>query len=339
MKQMPFTSEELRVVFNTNLIEYATAQGFDVVKADRKSYRIKGYGGLFLFPRGFHHFSNMESGNIIDFAKIYQGLSFVEAVESILGTRAYANTIPIQTEEKRQNIRLPPKAPNNDKARNYLVKDRYLDPTIVDELINQGKIYQATTTNKGISFDNCAFVSYDQNNVPKYCALRGLNKSRFRQDIAHSDKSYGFNMVGTGHRVFVFESPIDAISHATLCKLNNIDYMADSRISEGGLFDKALTRFLKDNEHIKEIVFCFDNDIDGVDHQNNPRNHGQLFAKKCIDKFATLGYVTYMGTPTRKDFNTDLEFIQKSVIQELKNRKLQVQPPNKGEKKQDGYEH
>lgn len=329
-KPLPFTEEEMKQVFATNLIEYARSQGFAVEKSDRKTYHVKGHGGLYLFPKGYHHFSRGESGNIIDFAREYQGLSFITAVETILGTRAYANTLPpLPPIPKRGELILPPKSTDTRQTRQYLTEERCLDPQIVEDLIKQGKIYEAVTTSKGMVYKNCAFVSFDKSGKPRYCSLRGMGGSRFRQDIVNSDKSYGFTMQGTGNRVFSFESPIDAISHATLMKLNNMDYTSDYRISEGCLSDKALTRFLTDNPQITEIVFCFDNDRDGKDHKGNPHNHGQEFAKKCVEKFKEKGYAVYIQTPNRKDFNADLQYIRQSVIAKLREKQA---PSSRGEK-------
>lgn len=336
-KPLPFTEEEMKQVFATSLIEYARSQGFVVEKSDRKTYHVKGHGGLYLFPKGYHHFSRGESGNIIDFAREYQGLSFITAVETILGTRAYANTLPpLPPTPKRGELILPPKSTDIQQARNYLIEERCLDPQIVDRLIEQGMIYQAVTKSKGTVFQNCAFVSFDKNGKPRYCSLRGMSGSRFRQDIVNSDKSYGFTMQGTGNRVFAFESPIDAMSHATLMRLNDMEDTKDFRISEGCLSDKALTRFLADNPQITDVVFCFDNDRDGKDHKGNPHNHGQEFAKKCVEKFRTKGYAVYIQTPHRKDFNADLQYIRQSVIAKL--REKQVPSPQRAEKKKQDKE-
>lgn len=315
-----YTNDEVQKAYDTNLIEYAKSQGFDVKKADRKSYKVKGYGGLYLFPNAFHHFSDSESGGIVDFAMKYQGLTKEQSIENILSLQGIVPIIPTMKREPKGDLVLPPKAINDDKTIQYLVEDRCLDKEIIEDLINQGKIYTATTKNKGVVYENCAFVSFYKAK-PKYCALRGLGKSGFRQDVKNSDKTYGFSMTGTSDRVFCFESPIDAISHATLCKLNGIDYTEDSRISEGCLSDKALTRFLEDNPQITEIIFCFDNDLNGVDFDKKPKNHGQVFAKKCVDKFKGYGYKTQIQTPIRKDWNEDLQYIQKSVINELRSRK------------------
>ena len=47
------------------------------------------------------------------------------------------------------------------------------------------------------------------------------------------------------NRLYVTESPIDLMSHATLSKMHNIDYMQDHRISLGCLSDRALEWYLK----------------------------------------------------------------------------------------------
>ncbi|WP_313523805.1 toprim domain-containing protein [Anaerotignum sp.] len=322
-KPMPFTEDEMKAVFDTNLIEYALSQGFDIEKADRHSYHVRNSGGLFLFPRGFHHFSTMQKGNIIDFAKAYQNLTFIQAVEQILGTKAYANTLDsfaVPHKKQRGTMKLPTTHSDCTATIDYLVNTRCLDEEIVKELIGKGSIFQAVTEHKGKQYKNCAFVGFDKDNQPKYCALRGLY-GNFRQDVSNSDKTYGFQMAGTYNRVFVFESPIDAISHATLSKMNGIDYRFDHRISEGCLSDKALTRFLAENPQIKEIVFCYDNDMEGKLQDGTPCNFGQEFAKKCAKKFEEKGYTTFIQTPEKKDFNADLQYIQKSVLKKLKDFK------------------
>lgn len=339
-RPLPFTEEEMQKIFDTNLIQYAISQGFEAKKADRKSYHIKGYGGLYLFEKGYKHFSRGESGNIIDFAREYQGLSFIDAVERILGTRAYTNTLPsLPTTAERGELVLPKRSEDQTKAIHYLTEERCLDKEIVARLMEQGYIYQATTTtkDKGAVFQNCAFISFNNKGKARYCSLRGMGGSKFRQDVVNSDKSYGFTIQGTGNRIFCFESPVDAISHATLFKLNGLDETADYRISEGCLSNKALSRFLSENPQIIEIVFCFDNDIDGKDHKGKPHNHGQEYAKKCIEKYRALGYAVYIQAPERKDFNADLQYIHKSVIKQLKERQSVI-PKAENDSKRKNYE-
>ena len=202
---------------------------------------------------------------------------------------------------------MPPKDKDFNRTIAYLTRTRGIDSEIVYAMINQNKIYQAVTQKNGYTFRNCAFVGYDGEGKPRYCALRTpSNERKFRQDVENSDKTYGFCMEGRSDRVYEFEAPIDAMSHATLCKLYGIDWREDHRVAEGCLSDKALSRYLKSHPEIREIVFCYDNDVDGKDANGQPRNHGQVQANQSAEAFAKTGYKVFIQTPQTKDFNEDL---------------------------------
>ena len=92
---MPFTEEQMKQVFDTNLIDFAVSHGFEVEKGDRNTVHVKHSGGLYLFRdgRGYYQFTWEKSGNIIQFAREYLGAAdFKSAVEMILGCRAYEQT-------------------------------------------------------------------------------------------------------------------------------------------------------------------------------------------------------------------------------------------------------
>ena len=310
---MPFTEEQMKQVFDTNIIDFAVSHGFEVEKGDRNTVHVKNSGGLYLFRhgRGYYQFAGEKSGNIIQFAQEYLGAGdFKSAVEMILGCHAYEQTehyVPPVEKKPRGELILPPKDRDFERTIAYLTRTRGIDSEIVYAMINQNKVYQAVTEKNGYTFRNCAFVGYDEKGKPRYCALRAPSHDRkFRQDVENSDKTYGFCMEGHSERVYEFEAPIDAMSHATLCKLYGIDWREDHRVAEGCLSDKALTRYLKFHPEIREIVFCYDNDIDGKDANGQPRNHGQVQAKLSAGAFAKAGYKVFIQTPQTKDFNQDL---------------------------------
>lgn len=238
--------------------------------------------------------------------------------------------------EKKEKLVLPPKSSdkNGSSAFHYLTETRCCDKDIVNKLMNEGDIFEAQTEAKGFKFKNVAFVGRDNKNKPKYCSLRSIGKSVFKKDVTNSDKHYGFTMKAKNEksdRVFVCESAIDVISHATLTKMNNRDPYEDSRISMGGLFDKALDTFLAGNPQIKSIVFAFDNDTTGKDSKGNPHNHGQEFAKKCCEKYSKLGYKVQIQTPQGKDFNEVLQAkakpsVKKQLAYVSQQAKEQVKP-------------
>ena len=309
-----FTEEQMRQVFDTNLIDFAVQHGFEVEKGDRNTVHVKHSGGLYLFKsgRGFHQFTGDKSGNIIDFAKEYLGaVDFKEAVELILGCRAYEITehyvAPVEKKERGELV-LPPQDRSFMKTIEYLTDVRGLDDEIVAAMIKAGKIYGARTEKNGRAFHNCAFVGFDEQGKARYCALRApMEGSSFRQDVMNSDKTYGFTMEGWSNRVYEFEAAIDAMSHATLCKLHGIDWQVDHRVSEGCLSDKALQRYLKRHPEIDEIVFCYDNDVGGTLSDGTAHNHGQVHAEKCAINYQQKGYRTFIQTPNAKDFNQDLK--------------------------------
>ncbi|WP_317368938.1 DUF3991 and TOPRIM domain-containing protein [uncultured Tyzzerella sp.] len=307
INKYPFTEEQMRQIFETSLVDYAIRNGFRLKNSDSRTFKVEKMGGLFIFKngKGFYHFTTNKKGNILDFAKEYLGLDFKQAVESILGIRAYENNIGsfyLHKEKEKKSFKLPPKAENFNRVIDYLVQTRKLDKEIVHLFINEDKIYQSKEENKKGIFYNCAFVGYDENNIAKYCSLRGMSlKSNFRKDIESSDKQYGFNFNGTSQNLYVFESPIDLMSHMTIFKIENkIDWKKDSRLSCGGLFDMAIDTYLEHHNNIENIIFCFDNDV------GKKENYGQEKAQEFGKKYKELGYKCYLQTPKNKDFNQDL---------------------------------
>jgi len=323
---MPFTKEQMQQIYNTNIIDFAVKKGFKIEKSDKATVHVKNNGGLFLFKhgRGYYSFTEKKGGNIVEFAMRYLGLEKLEAMELILECRAYEQTTHVvapQEKAERGTMALPPRDTDDRRVFAYLTKTRKIDPEIVQTMMKQGKVYQARQEVNGKVRRNCAFVGYDSKGVPRYCALRGPSAdSRFRQDMENSDKTYGFLMEGRSNRVYEFEAPIDAMSHATLCKLQGIDWKQDYRISEGGLSDKALKKFLSEHPQIKEIVFCYDNDVDGKLADGTPHNHGQVRAAQAKEYFDSLGYTTYIQTPSQKDFNKILTSLYEQPIQRQRNR-------------------
>lgn len=220
---LPFTENQMKQVFDTNIIDLAVQNGMEIEKGDSNTVHVKHSGGLYLFKhgRGYKCFTGGK-GNIISFAREYLGAKdFNDAVELILGCRAYEHTEHfVQPTEKMQrgDLILPTKAENYNRIIAYLTQTRGIDKDIVYEMLRQNKVYQAkTVADDGKVFYNCAFVGYDDAKKPRYCSLRApYQHSKFRQDVANSDKTYGFCMEGNSNRVYEFEAPIDALSHAAL---------------------------------------------------------------------------------------------------------------------------
>lgn len=119
-----------------------------------------------------------------------------------------------------------------------------------------------------------------------YAAFRIASTNyRFRGEVAGSDKASGFLIESEGMNdcVYVFESFIDAMSHANLynIKYGNKDaWKLHNRLALGGTADTALMELLKRKPNIRNICLCLDND-----------SAGHTAAKEIAGKLRSMGYV------------------------------------------------
>ena len=162
-------------------------------------------------------------------------------------------------------------------------------------------------------FKNNLVVSTGKNTQGEiaYAAFRIASTNyKFRGEVAGSDKASGFLIKGESMNdcVYVFESFIDAMSHANLynIKYGNKDaWKLHNRLALGGTADTALMELLKRKPNIRDICLCLDND-----------SAGRTAAKEIASKLRSMGYVNvYERYPNEKDYNDELKKI-KSIINE-----------------------
>lgn len=307
-----FSPEELMQAKSASTVDVIhQVTGFDFVKKGRE-WKCREHDSLCVFAdgKGWKWYSrDIQGSNAIDFLVKAEGYQFQDAVTEIIGDRKMgtpskyisAHTSVAQHPDKKE-LRLPEHAPNDSYERvfAYLAKTRCIEPAVIYKCIEQGLLYQDV---KG----NCVFVGREKGTgTPKYAALRGTctieGVPAFKGECAGSDKSYGFLIGAPESNVYVFESAIDAMSHASLvihkARQRNVDenvWQKYPRLSLGGVSDRALERFLKENSQITTISFCLDNDEAG-------KNAAKLYA----EKYEAQGYkVNIYTAPSAiaKDYN------------------------------------
>jgi len=242
----------------------------------------------------YWHSRSIGGYGVLDYLMKIEELNFRDAVENISGRNINSIQNPIN-EQITKSLFLPEKA--NAAYRRlyaYLCKTRGIDSSIIYSLIHEKKIYE---DRRG----NIVFVGYDVNNTAKFACLRGTyTDSKFRMDCAGSDKRYGFNMTfADAAKLYIFESPIDALSHATLENIiskNKNAWRRENRISLGGTSCIALDKYLESNPAVKELVFCLDND-----------DAGREAAVNMARKYTAKNYYARLELPQNKDYNDDLE--------------------------------
>ena len=144
-----------------------------------------------------------------------------------------------------------------------------------------------------------------------YAAFRIASTNyRFRGEVAGSDKASGFLIESEGMNdcVYVFESFIDAMSHANLynIKYGNKDaWKLHNRLALGGTADTALMELLKRKPNIRNICLCLDND-----------SAGRAASATIRQKHMSMGYMNvYERFSREKDYNEELMMVRKTEIE------------------------
>lgn len=290
-----FTEEQIEKANNTNIMDYVINQGLDFKKVGMNSYHIKGYGGLYVNPseNKSNCFSQGKGGGPIQFIMFMEDKTWVEAVKQLLDISPESVHKSIfkdnQMEEDKGKFILPQKNDTYKHIFAYLIQTRKIDKDIVYELIKEKKLYEDKNR-------NCVFVGYDNEGNPKYANKRSTNTSiAYKGEVLNSNKAFPFLFGKGDNEVFVFESPIDAMSHATIYKKKGIDWHKQYRLSLGGLSEKGLDNFLKQNNDVNSIVLCLDNDEAGC-------NAKEKFLNKYKGKYNVGVYKI-----VNKDINQELK--------------------------------
>ena len=169
---------------------------------------------------------------IFDYLIKVEGMHFKAAAEAVLsGSLPYI--APQPQEVKPKTLILPEKAEKPLRLYDYLYRVRGIDIEVIQALIREKLIYEDVN-------GNIVFIGYDEHGIPRYATLRGTygestDKSAgsvigyrtvgscgsFIMDCAGSDKRYSFHMscAEPNKRLHIFESALDAISHATIDNL------------------------------------------------------------------------------------------------------------------------
>lgn len=289
---MSIPNETVERARKINLKEYLEKQGYtlekDNIKNGYMNYKVKEISGLSVSENGkWYDFTKSKGGKAIDFVMQYENKNFKEAVEILTEEKVIAKQ---ELKAPPEPLILPQRALDNKQAINYLTKTRGLKEEIIKPLIEKGLIYQ---TERG----NVVFVGKNSDNEVKYCFGRGVS-SDFKGEAKGSKKEYSFSIEGKTDKLYIYESPIDLLSHSTL--RDNIK--EHHKLSLGGLSDKALNQYLKDHEGISTIVLCLDNDEAGLKTKN-----------ELVEKLLDRGFKVFESLPTSKDWNEDLINKQKEI--------------------------
>lgn len=316
------SKDMINKAMQVDLLEYAKSLGMEFETRGRNNtFYQKGHSlNITRSKNMYYRFSTGKGGNVINFAMEQNGWTFQQAVRSLCGEEIQ-KSVPKQTyipakqiPEHKEKMILPKANSDARRAFAYLVKTRHIDSQIVTQLMREHKIYENDK-------HSCVFVGFDKNGQAGYASVRSTYTmgNSYRGDVKNSDKRHCFTLNGKSDSVYVFEAPIDAMSHATLTKVSGWDWQEDWRIALGGVSDLGLQQFLSLHPEIKNIHFATDNDEQGKKVLENEYNtDGTIKKVGYMQKYKDKGYEVFREEPAHKDFNEDLcEFMEEQTpIQE-----------------------
>lgn len=277
---MSYTQEQIDRANQVNLEQFLRSQGEKLIKNGHE-YRWERYDSLTVKGNKWFRHSQSKGGYPIDFVMEFFDKKFPEAMRMLIGEEAVectAESLP------KVDFKLPPRCVSNEKIIKYLTEERKLPQDLIEEFIEYGLIYEDE------EHHNVVFVGTDVNGIPRYAHCRGT-ADKFRMDVTGSDKSYGFCYRGKGTELYVFEAPIDLLSHIALYPAG---WRERSYLSLGGVSPKALERFLSERKDIESVYIATDNDEAG-------NNAAEKLAELIPQEISV-----YRFLPQAKDWNEEL---------------------------------
>lgn len=236
----------------------------ELKRCGRNEYCTVSHGSLKISNGKWHwHSRGIGGRTALDYLVKVRGMDFVAAVEALCGERGKA--IPaIRKSEPGQSAMpgrfiLPEGNRYGTAAVSYLQR-RGIDADIISRCIGEGILYESRR------YHNCVFVGREPSGKARYAFQRGIY-GEFKGDVEGSDKKYGFFLPAADPGspfLAVAESPIDALSLATLSKRRGEDWQKRYYLSLGGTSSCALVQFLRDHQAVAYISLCLDNDRTGL---------------------------------------------------------------------------
>lgn len=298
---MPYIAPEvITEARRMDLLTYLRAyEPNELVRFSGNTYTTRTHDSLKISNGKWMWWSRGIGGNsALDYLVKVKGLSFHEAVETIMGCKvALPTDYCTPKKETPKELKLPPKSASTDRITGYLF-GRGIDYEIITHCIQKGLIFES------LPYHNAVFVGKDEKGTPRYAAYRATNNSRLMGDASGSDKHYSFRLEGSNNsEVHLYECAIDALSYATLMKMNGDDWRKENLVSLAGVYaprekieeskvPAAVEGFLKSHPEIKRIVLHFDNDEVG-------RKASQALQIILSDRYEVIDSPPKFG----KDFN------------------------------------
>ena len=302
------SSDQLNRARQIPALDYILRYESGKIKKVGNEYRLRDHESLAVGDKGWYwHSKGIGSKSALDFLTDVRGYGLVDAVCFLLNEQPHGRersgisvkqptmiTSTQNTKPDRTPFAISRHNMNNNRVIAYL-QSRGIDKRLILDCINRGDLYESAYRH------DCIFKGRDENGAVKYAAIRSTT-SAFKGDAEGSDKRYSFLLPPANARsntVMVFESPVDALSHQTMCIQGYTPQFDGWRLSLGGTSILGLEHFFKHKPQVNHCIVCTDND-----------EAGEFAAAKImdIDGVTTERLLPSSGT----DWNETLLALQKA---------------------------
>ena len=272
---------------NTDLVSLLRAQGERPVRSGRE-FRTPNDPSVTVRGNKWFDHSKREGGYAVSFAQRYYRLPYQEAVLLLLGRKngkSYEQAKPAK--EAPKLFALPEPYGTMRRIYAYLMRQRHIDREVISYFVHEKLLYED-------KHHNCVFVGLDGSGEAKHAHIRSTNSEGrvFRMNIESSASEHCFHKDGTDKSLYVFEAPIDLLSHITLYPYG---WQEHSYVACCGTSIQPVLERLRQNPKLDTVYLCLDNDDAGNDA-----------CDRMTDTLEDMGLEVERLCPVRKDWNDDL---------------------------------
>lgn len=292
MPFIKFTEEEKERANATSIADYLTAHGESVKRAGREYVWDAPSGKVSINGGEWYSQYEQVGGGAVNFVRKFYGLSYPEAVRSLLGSNVETELSRADNkprEEARLPFTLPPRNTDMRRVYGYLVGERLIDRDVLTRFVRDGLIYEDA------EYHNAVFVGNNPDGVPCHAQKRSTSPvSDFKGNLTGSIAEYSFHFVGESEYLFVFEAPIDMLAYISM---NKPEWEKHSYIALCSTADRAACQMLKDHPNLKMVFLCLDHDSAGIEG-----------CYRLAESIHSIGeYSIWRKCPRNKDWDEDLK--------------------------------
>ncbi len=294
MPYIKFTEEEKESANASSIVDYLTSHGESVKRTGREYVWEAPSGKVSINGSQWYSQYELVGGGTINFVQKFFGLSYPDAVRSLLGSGAGVTLIGEKKEpqiKEKKPFELPEKHTDIRRVYGYLMHERIIDRSVINRFVKDGLIYEDA------KYHNAIFIGKNREGIPVHAHKRAtISNSNFKGNVDSSLAEYSFHFNGASEYFFVFEAPIDMLAYISMHKLG---WEQHSYVALCSTADRAALQMLKDNPHLKTIYLCLDND-----------SAGQIGCQRVAESIHALGnYTIWRLKPQNKDWDEDLKVL------------------------------